>query len=564
MKALTSSQQAWVERTFAELSPRERIGQMILPMLTADTAKPLSIGDYVAQTGIGGGHLFGGPMEKCRRIAAEAQTAAKVPLLISGDFEVGPGERIPEGTHLPSRMAMGAAGDETLAYEAGKVTALEGRAVGYNLCYGPMVDLAAVKDYQRQTDSYGRRPDEVSRLAVATLRGIQDHGMAGCAKHFPGDGFDDRDQHLMTLVNPLPVDQWWQESAVPFAAAIQAGVHSIMVSCIGLPSMDNSTGDPRNPLPAIVSRKLVTDLLRKEMGFQGVVITDALNMGGVSYHYRELDRYRLAIEAGNDLLIFVRHVPKVLEYLEACLDRGELAAERIDESCHRVLELKARLNLHQERLVSEDEARKMLAGAGGPETSRRIAEKSITLVRDSKAAVPLKRTRGARVAVVLVTNQPAERFSLKDFEDTLREAGLEVTSVRDPATDAIHDQVAAEGFDAVVTALYFPVQYAWNTVRMHGPFSRCVMSGFPIAHPKTQPVWISFGNPDHLYELPFMDPYLATYGASPAAQRAAAKALLGEIAITGKTPAELPDFFKVGDGVERNGGLRNGVREKAK
>lgn len=559
MTKLTAQQTAWVENTLAELSLRERIAQMILPMLTADTAKPLSVGEYVARNGVGGGHVFGGPVERCRTLVAEAQEAARIPLLISGDFEVGPGERMPGGTHLPSRMALGAANDETLAYEAGRVTALEARAAGYNLCYGPIVDLCGVKDYQRQTDSYGRRPRQVARLAVATLKGLQDHGLAACAKHFPGDGFDDRDQHLMTLVNPLSADEWWKESAVPFAAAIKAGVDSIMVSCIGLPSMDNSTGDPRNPMPAIVSKKLITDVLRHEMKFQGVIITDALNMGGVSYHYRELDRYRLAIEAGNDLLIFVRHVPRVLDYLVACVERGEIAAERIDESCRRVLTLKAKLNLQEERLPPATKVQAMLKAARGDEAARKIAEKSVTLIRDGKKAVPLRLKKGSRVAVVLISNQSEARFTLKAFEDTLCEAGVDVFSVRDPATDVIHDQIAAGGFDAVITALYFPVQYAWNTVRMHGPFSRCVMSGFPIAHPDTQPVWISFGNPYHLYELPFMDPYIATYGGSPAAQRAAAKALLGKIPFAGKTPSELPDFFKIGTGI-----TRSGVQKKTK
>jgi beta-N-acetylhexosaminidase len=551
MNALTTEQRSWVDRTLAALSLRERIGQMILPMLTADTARPLSIGNYVARTGVGGGHMFGGPMEKCRRIAAEAQRAAKVPLLISGDFEVGPGERIPEGTHLPGRMALGAAADEQLAYDAGKVTAVEATACGYNLCYGPIVDLAAVRDYQRQVDSYGRRPEDVARLAVATLRGIQDHGMAACAKHFPGDGFDDRDQHLMTLVNPLSADQWRRQSAVPFKAAIDAGVHSIMVSCIGLPQVDTEPCDPRNPVPGVVSRFLISDLLRRQLGFDGVVISDALNMGGVSYRLRELDRYKAAIEAGNDLLIFVRGVPRVLDYLVACVENGRIDPRRIDESCRRVLELKARLNLHREAMVEESKAPARLASSPGADVARRIAEKSITLVRDTMGVVPLNLGKGRRVAVVLITNQTPERFSLRTFEDTLREGGAEVTGVRDPATDEIHDRVAAGEFDVVVTAIYFPVQYGWNTQRIHGPFSRCVMSGFPIAHPDAQAVWISFSNPNHLYELPFMDPYVTTYGASPASQRAAARALLGQIPITGRIPAELDGFFAVGDGIER-------------
>lgn len=375
--------------------------------------------------------------------------------------------------------------------------------------------------------------------------------MAACAKHFPGDGFDDRDQHLMTLVNPLSPSEWRRQSALPFKAAIDAGVMSIMVSCIGLPSMDPQAGDPRNPLPAVVSRYLVTDLLRGELGFEGVIITDALNMGGVSYHYRELDRYRLALQAGNDILLFVRNVPRVLEYLVGCVERGEVDQIQVEASVRRVLELKARLNLHKKPIADDAEAKARIAASPGKQVAQKIADRSITLVRDTGNVVPLKLAKGSRVAVVLVTNQTPERFSLKVFEDTLREGGVDVTSIRDPQTDEVHDRLAAEGFDVVVTALYFPVQYGWNTVRMHGPFSRCVMSGFPIAHPDSKAVYISFGNPYHLYELPFMDPYLATYGGSPAAQRAAATALLGRTPITGRIPCALDGFFDVGDGVQR-------------
>ncbi|HOI56340.1 MAG TPA: glycoside hydrolase family 3 N-terminal domain-containing protein [Phycisphaerae bacterium] len=551
MQALSRDQQAWVEKTLGGLSLREKVGQLLFPMLTEQTAAPLGIARYVAETGIGGGHMFGGPMAKCRRTAGEAQGAAAIPLLVSGDFEVGPGERIPEGTHLPGRMAIGAVGDERLSYEAGKVTALEATACGYNLAFGPIVDLAAVKDYQRQVDSLGRRPEEVARLGAACVRGLQDHGMAACAKHFPGDGFDDRDQHLMTLVNPLSPAEWRRQSALPFKAAIDAGVMSIMVSCIGLPSMDPEAGDPRNPMPAVTSRYLVTELLRGELGFEGVIITDALNMGGVSYHYRERDRYRMALRAGNDILLFVRNVPRVLEDLVGCVERGEIDEGQVEASARRVLELKARLNLHKRAMPDEAEAQGLLGSSPGRQVAQEISERSVTLLRDSRGTVPLKLGKGSRVAVVLVTNQPAERFSLDVFEGALRESGVEVTSIRDPQTDQVHDQVAAGGFDAVIMALYFPVQYGWNTVRMHGPYSRCVMSGFAIADAGAQAVYVSFSNPYHVYELPQMDPYLVTYGGSPAAQRAAATALVGRTAIRGRIPCELDGFFGVGDGVQR-------------
>jgi len=545
---LTMDQQAWVDETLAGLDLRERVGQMLFPMLTPDTARPLSVPEYVVETAIGGGHVFGGPVASCRERIAEAQAAAKVPLLISGDFHSGPGERIPEATHWPPLMAIGAGGEEDLAYAYGRSVAVEGGAAGYNLAFGPMVDLAELKDYQRQVDSFGRRPEEVARLATAAIRGLQESGMAACAKHFPGDGFDDRDQHLMTEINPLSAADWRANSAVPFAAAIDAGVWTIMVSCIGLYSIDAEGGDPRRPRPAVVSPALVDGLLRKEMGFEGVIITDALNMGGVSYRHRQLDRYRAALAAGNDVLLFVRDVPKALEHLVDCVKRGEIAESRIDESVRRILALKARLGLHERRMQPD-------ASGAGDAASRaaadRTAEKSITLLSDREDIVPLKLKPGSRVAVVLITNIPAERFTLGEFEAELTAAGCEVGSFPDPQTDEVHDTIAAGGFDAVITVLYFPQQYGWNTSRIHGPYSRCVMSGYPIADAGCPAVYISFGNPYHLYELPQMDPYLVAYSGSPSSQRAAARAIVGAAPITGKIPCRLQDFFEIGDGLER-------------
>ncbi len=550
MEPLADDAKRWVDETLGELSLRERIGQLIVPMLTADSAAPATVPQWVAETGIGGGHVFGGPLEKCLRATGEADEAARVPLLFSGDFDMGAGERVGGTTTFPPLMAVGAADDERLAEAFGKAIAVEGRAAGYNWAFAPIVDLAALKDYQRQVTSFGRDPEAVGRLAAAFIRGMQDHGMAACAKHFPGDGFDDRDQHLMTLVNPLSPEVWRRQSAVPFRSAIDAGVWTIMVSCIGLPSMDPDAGDPQNPRPALVSRPLVTDLLRKELGFRGVIVSDALNMGGVSYHHRRLDRYRLALQAGIDILLFVREVARAIDYLEGCVERGELDAAEIEASCRRVLTLKARLGLHRDSAPpTPEQSRSVLEQSSFQSDADRLAERSITLLRDSAGTVPVRLRAGLRVATVAITN--SEKFTLDAFNAVLREAGCEVTAIRDPQTDKVHDLVAEGRFDVVVTGFYFPSQFGWNTTRIHGPYSRCVMSGYPIAHPDTRPVWISFSNPHHLYELPFMDPYLVTYSGSPASQRAAARALLGQIPIRGHIPAELDGFYRLGDGIHR-------------
>lgn len=552
MKALTSQQQKWVDQTLAELTLREKIGQMLLPCITDGTADPLTVQEMVEKYGIAGGHVFRGSLNSRMALTRSVQSVAKIPLLLTADFEAGVGDAIAECTRFPAEMAFGAVGDgdEDLAYQFGKAIAVEGLAAGINWNFGPLVDLAVLPNYQRQISTFGRDPQLVARLAVATIAGMQDNGMAATAKHFPGDGFDDRDQHLTTTVNTLSRDEWMSRSAVPFKAAIAAGVYSIMNSGFGLPSVDNSTGDPQRPMPSMLSPILTEGLLRKELGFEGVIVTDAINMGCASQLFPEMERYLRAIEAGNDGLLFVRRVDETVETIEAAIRSGRLTEERITASARRMLEMKARMNLHERpHWTPSVEARKAIADLNAPAIADEVAEKSVTLLADSRNIVPLKVARGTRVASILITNQP--KFTLELFDNELRAAGCTVTSIKDPSTDEIHDRVLKGEFDVIITSLFFPVQYAWNTTRIHGPFSRCVMSGYHIANPNVKPIFISFSNPNHLYELPHMDPYLVTYGATPSNQRAAARAVLGQSPISGRIPMSLEGFFEAGDGIQR-------------
>ncbi len=550
MHNLTADQNAWVSTTLDQMTLREKIGQMLLPCMTDDSAAPLTLQEMIERYGVAGGHVFRGSLHSRQNLVRTLQGCAKVPLLLTADFEAGAGDAIAGCTSFPAPMAFGAIGDEDLAYQFGRSIAIEGLAAGINWNFGPLVDLAAIPHYQRQISAFGRDPQLVARLSAAAIRGTQDHGMAATAKHFPGDGFDDRDQHLMTMVNPLSRQQWFENSAVPFQASIAAGVYSIMNSGFGLPSVDNSTGDPQLPMPSMLSRKLTEGLLRDELGFTGVIVTDALNMGCASHMYPEMERYIRAIEAGNDGLLFVRRVGQAIETIESAVQSGRLTEDRITTSARRMLEMKARLNLHRRPLFSSSEdGRKAIADCAAADVADNVAERAVTLLRDKHNLVPLALPQGSRIASVLITNQP--NYTLSIFDDLLRQAGHKVTSIKDPSTDEIHDRVASGEFDAVITSLYFPVQYGWNTTRMHGPFSRCIMSGYQIAHPDVKSVFISFSNPYHLYELPFMDPYMVTYGGAPSCQRAAARALLGHIPISGRIPCQLDNFWNIGDGIQR-------------
>ena len=549
MIKLDEADAKWVDQTLGRLDLRGKLGQLLIPRITGAEVSERGAGEYVRRYRLGGGHAFGGDLTATRALIRQAQDAAEVPLLISGDLERGVGQRIEQGTAFAGQMALGAADDEELAYRFGAAIGREGRAVGYNWVFGPVVDLSIDPNNLSHIRCLGGDPHKVARLASRIVAGIQDHGMAACAKHLPGAGVDDLDSHLTTAINPQSADEWRRLSAVPFQMAIDAGVASIMTAGKACPGIDPECGDPLFPRPIMTSRTVLQDILRGEMGFDGLIVTDALTMGGLTMHYRRLEMHLACLKAGNDMLLFVHRLDSLLDYLEQCVRDGELTEQRIDESVRRVLSLKAWLRLHRKRMSDDDEAAAMLGREEHRADARRQASRAITLVRDRHEHVPLELGAGARVLSVLITNQ--QRFELATFHDVLKQAGIEVTAEKNPPHETLYEDVEAGRYDAVVVSLYYPPQWGWSTPRCHGPESRCLMDGFPFARADVPPVFISWANPYHLYEFAFMDPYINTYGGDPGTQHACAEALLGRSAIVGRSPVAHAPFFTIGDGLER-------------
>lgn len=549
--ALTKTDLQWIETTLAGLSAREKLGQIMIPRLTPHTVEPYGgVGKFIEATGVGGCHAFGGDMTKARKMIAEAHAASKVPLLITGDLERGIGQRVEGGVEFAGQLALGACDDQKLAYRFGEAIGVQGTAAGYNWAFGPVVDLSLHPGNLSTIRCLGSDPEKVSRLAAALIHGIQDHGMAATAKHLPGAGTDDLDSHLTTSVNHQGKRQWRRLSGLPFQAAVDAGVWAIMSSPKACPGIDPECGDPLFPRPVMTSKAVCTDLLRGEMGFDGLLVTDAVTMAGLTMHFRRLEMHLACLKAGNDMLLFVRRLESLYDYLEQCLSDGRLKEERLNEAVRRVLTLKAKVGLHvKPPMLSDTEYRKVFSHSPYAADAERLAEKSITLLRDRGNIVPLKARPGLKIASVLITNRP--EFKLDLFEQGLREAGCVVTSFKNPEQETLYDRIEGGEWEALVIGLYYPPQWGWSTARCHGPEARCLMDGFPFARADVPAVFISWANPYHLYEFGFMDPYLVTYGGADGTQRATARALVGRIPIVGRSPVALEPFFKVGDGLRR-------------
>jgi len=273
----------WVEQVLTTLTLDQKIGQLLHPCLPPST----SIEEREKHLdGIepGGLFLFSGTKDQFSEITSWFQSESFTPVIISADLENGAGKIIEDATSFPCMMSVAAADDEKLSYEMGRAAALEGSACGVHWSFGPIVDMNVhPHNPGTNTRSFGDDPERILRLSKAMLRGMQENGLCATVKHFPGAGLDDRDQHLCTAINPFRMDQWFALSGRMFQESIDLGVWSVMIGHISLPAWDPGIGDHlQNAPPATLSKKIITGLLRERMGFEGVIITDALDMAGVT------------------------------------------------------------------------------------------------------------------------------------------------------------------------------------------------------------------------------------------------------------------------------------------
>lgn len=527
MKPLTAEQQQWVEKTLSKLSLEERLAQLCITKIN----RPSDVDglERLLREGIPFGGLFvwGAKPDEHKERIQRLQAASRIPLVVSADLETGAGGAAIGMTLFPDNLAVAAADSEELAYAMGRAAAVEGRSIGVHWTYAPVVDVNLNPDNPiANTRGLGDDPARIARIASAIVRGLQDHGIAACAKHFPGDGTDDVDQHVVTSINALPLERWKQTCGRTFAAAFQAGALTTMIGHIGFPAWDGHMDARRSPRPATVSRPITTDLLRREMGFEGLVVTDDMNMGGVSGYMNHRDRTVHCVLAGCDMILFP-DLPEDFHTLLAAIRSGELPRERIDESARRVLELKARLELHSGPLFgpppTPEETRKFQAA------SRKMAEQAICCVRDLDHLLPLQGLRpGARVLTVTLTNDQ----DLPEVDRELAARGFQVDHVR----NAEDWSLSGRWRNAEVVFINFAYRANWGTggVRSVGPQNRIFMGGFQTEHPKV--IFTSFGSPYHLRQFTAAATYVNVHSCSPESQRAAVRAWFGDIPMTAKSP----------------------------
>lgn len=530
------------------LTIEEKIGQMVMlgiPGTTVGSEARAFIEDHH----VGGIILFAENVvspEQVRRLTDDlqqvaARARAPFPLFISVDQEGGRVVRMREGfTPLPAAMAIGATGSVDNAWQVGRIVGTELAAVGVNMNMAPVLDVNNnPHNPVIGLRSFGEKPETVAELGVAFMKGMRSAGVAAVVKHFPGHGDTDVDSHhaLPTITHSR--SRLDAIELVPFRAAIAQGVDAVMSAHITFPAVDDTPG-----LPSTLSQKVLTGLLRKQLGFAGLIVTDALEMKGITHRYAIGEAAVMAVQAGADIVLIAQSrynddgVVAVQQLVQAVRD-GKIAAERIDASLRRIMQTKRRLAAATTPTRPGTGTKPTAAPIGSKnflQHVQKVAQDAVTVVRDEGALLPL---RPEKVGKVLVVRPDFENFPLTGLLRATLPRVEEVVVAVDPTAEDIQKAVSvARGANTVVAVT------AGATARKGQGKLIASLHG-----QKTKLLVVAVGEPYDLLEFPFVPTYVVIYGAQSLHVEAGAAVLLGEHPARGRLPVSIPGLYTVGHGI---------------
>ena len=539
---------AWVKRTRDSLGTDDKVRQIYCPMGIYDDPDNARLLAKLKPGGLF--RLMGPDLDAAWQATRIAVESSEVPMLIAGDLEGG-AYCLPYNTAALNQIGVAACNDQALSEAIARVIAEEAVAMGYNWSFTPVLDInARFRSAIVGTRSYGSRVDTIIREASVHIRVLQQHGVATTAKHWPGEGYDDRDQHLVTTVNPLPFDEWEQSYGRIYRSMINQGVMSVMSAHIALPSWvrKQNPGAGRDAFcPGSASHMLNVGLLRRELGFNGLVVSDATPMGGLS-SWADKETYAPAVvQSGCDMYLFGHPDDFEIGLLMKGLRTGRLTEARLEEALTRVLGLKAALGLHKktvdELLPPLPQARERLRTPGSLAVSAQAARQSVTLIKDVALNLPLNAVTHKRVLIISEgvkrVTPSAQTRSLDTLEAELRQRGFELRHV-EPAQPMV--PAPAPTRDDTDLVLYLLAQESEYTLghigidwkKLHGG----ILQGMTRYWNDIPTVMVSFGHMYYLYDAPFCPTYINAYTWLPEVQSAVVRKLMGEEAFEGTSPVD--------------------------
>ena len=545
----------------------EKVGQLVTAFayghyISTDSQEYARLARLVQERHVGGMIMSLGDVYGTAVLLNKLQRLAKVPLLVGADLERGLAMRTRKTTPFPDAMAIGATRDPAFAYKAGRMVAEEARAIGIHQNYAPVADVNTnPANPVINTRSFGDRVQLVQSMVAAFVRGTNDGGIVSTAKHFPGHGDTGVDSHLDLPILALPKNRLDSLELATFRTAIDSGVMSVMMGHLSVPALDSTAG-----LPASLSTSITQGVLEGELGFRGLIVSDALDMQGIIRNYSIGRSAIMAVNAGTDLLLMPANDDVALNALLAAARNGDISTQRLDAAVRKVLETKQRLGLHKERLVDLESIGVRVATRYHWDTAREIARHAITVLRNDGGILPLPHAgKKSLVSVILNdvdenrtdVNRPSKPFSNEpagaDFTHQLqrRYGGIETYRLSPLSNRLDFDSVflRVKQADLAIVSLFMKVRTASGRIGM--PENLRVFAN-RLRDLRTPTVVIAFGSPYTIANMPNAKGIVCAYGDSEVLVDACAEAIFGETDVHGELPVSIPGQFTFGDGLDLN------------
>ena len=504
------------------------------------------VGGFIVANRIRDGSVINAQPFEMAAFINRMQRLAKTPLLIASDFEHGASMRVAETAKFPYLMAYGAAHDLSAMRELGLATAQEARSIGVTWVFAPDADVNNNPDNPIiNIRSYGEDAQAVSAGVAAFIEGAHadpHSAVLVTAKHFPGHGDTAEDSHMQMAKLDQPRERIEAVELAPFRAAVEHGVDSIMTAHMAVPAFET------RDVPATVSHNVLTGILRDELAFKGIIVTDAMDMQGLASLYTQGEAAVRSIEAGADVLLMPSNPEACIRGLMAAVASGRISAQRIDASASKVMAAKQRLGLLQSRLVNLDEISDKLEEPKFAQMAQSVADRAVTLVKDEKHLFPMPSPDGSCL-VVMSEGQFAQRGQTLTVELRRRVPGLKTYIVNSTLSDGILMATAADTAQCkqIYVGAFITVAAYRGGVGLEGGLATFLNT---LIHAPVPVALISLGNPYLLRDFPDLLSYAATFSTSTTSELAAAKAIVGEIPIRGRMPVSIPGLAKIGDGLD--------------
>lgn len=546
----------WADETLGSLSLEKKIGQMICEQMRGEYVSEedpefLYLMKLVKEFGVGSFVLYGGTPHDTARLLNRLQEESELPLLITADFEGGPGQQISGATEFPANMALSAIASEEIAYELGKVGAAEGRAIGIHVTYSPVVDIQTDPENPvLSVRSFGRDLDLLGKMAGAYIKGYQENGMLATAKHFPGRGDVVLIPGTEFTINEKNAEKVEREDFLAFQKAIDAGVTYIMSEHIAIPSVTEGSD-----LPASVEEKLATFWLREKLGFEGILTTDDVWYKKVTDRFGPVRVCIMAIQAGHDAILKPADAVAAIQGLVEAVKSGEISEERIDKSVKKILYWKARLNLHRNRFVDESRIASIVGTPVHHQLAQKIADLSTTVLKND-GLFPLDSLQGKKV-VNLSFQKKNEDPAPGIVAGKLAQAfgGIVNFYLRADTSADVFDEALRSVSDAGLVIISLFNQR--NVYRDYGPLPDDVLAFFNrvCAAKPGSTVVMSYGNPYLAKDMKGATAFVVGYGEGgfygnqTIYADSFIKLLKGEIMPKGKLPVKVSEEIPVGSGI---------------